>query len=364
MYLNLVKEEDEKMANSWKADADGILIFTGLFSAAVAALVAVSIQDLRPSSQDTSAFYLQNIYQLLASGNISQPSNIPSSLAIPPAFSPPKYAIWVNSLWFLSLVISITCGLLATLLQQWARRYVKGTQPRYSPHKRARIRAFFAKGVDSLHLPWAVEALPTMLHLSLFLFFAGLIIFLFNVNHTVFTVVSCWVGFCTGIYGCIALMPLFRIDSPYYAPLSSTTWYLFTGISFLLFRILLWPAHYCIGHDTVERFRKLKEHYRRLFLNGMGKTAEETALKLGSEFDGRALMWTFESLDEDHELEQFFAGIPGFFRSTVVKKPEDAFTTTEVKKMSDTLVGLMRRTWSSSLIHESVKRRRIVISGR
>ncbi|KAI0246123.1 hypothetical protein BJV78DRAFT_1135867, partial [Lactifluus subvellereus] len=170
----MAEEEDNKMAERWQKDADGILIFTGLFSAAVAALVAVSIQDLRPNSQDTSAFYLANIYQLLADPNVPRAS-IPFTLAKPPPFSPPKYAIWVNSLWFLSLAIDLTCALLATLLQQWARRYLRITQPpRYSPHKRARMRAFFAEGVDKLHLPWVVEVLPTLLHLSLFLFFSGL----------------------------------------------------------------------------------------------------------------------------------------------------------------------------------------------
>ncbi|KAH9030913.1 hypothetical protein EDB85DRAFT_1866109, partial [Lactarius pseudohatsudake] len=167
----MATEEDKKMAESWKADADGILIFTGLFSAAVASLISVSIQDIRPNPQDTSNFYLANIYRTLA----DPASNISDSLpASPPPFSPPNYAIWVNALLFLSLVISISCALLATLLQQWARRYLKVTQPRYSLHKRARIRAFFAEGVDRFLLPWAVEALPTLLHVSLFLFFAGI----------------------------------------------------------------------------------------------------------------------------------------------------------------------------------------------
>ncbi|KAF8260904.1 hypothetical protein EI94DRAFT_1459738, partial [Lactarius quietus] len=120
-------------------------------------------------------------------------------------FSPPNNAVWVNALWFLSLVISITCALLATLLQRWARRYLKVTQPRTSPHKRARIRAFFAEGVDKFLLPWAVEALPTMLHISLFLFFAGLAVFLWNVKLTIFKLVLSWVGVCTGLYGCITL---------------------------------------------------------------------------------------------------------------------------------------------------------------
>ncbi|KAI0252915.1 hypothetical protein BJV78DRAFT_1087367, partial [Lactifluus subvellereus] len=142
-----------------------------LFSAAVATMISVSIQDLRPNSQDTSVFYLANIYRLMADGNKSA-ITIPPGLSDPSQFSPTTSAVLVNSLWFLSLVVSLTCALLATLLQQWARRYL-------------RIRAFFSEGVDKLHLPWAVETLPTLLHASLFLFFAGLVIFLFGINHTI-----------------------------------------------------------------------------------------------------------------------------------------------------------------------------------
>ncbi|KAH9956670.1 hypothetical protein BGW80DRAFT_1187111, partial [Lactifluus volemus] len=122
MYNKMTEGEDEKMTNRWQKDADGILIFTGLFSAALAALLTVSVQDLKPSSQDTSAFYLANIYQLLADQNISHASILATPVQ-PPVFSPPKSAVLVNSLWFLSLVISLTSALLATMLQQWARRY-------------------------------------------------------------------------------------------------------------------------------------------------------------------------------------------------------------------------------------------------
>jgi hypothetical protein len=65
------------------------------------------------------------------------------------------------------LAMGLTCTLLATLSQQWARRYLWVTQPRCSPHRRSRVRSFFAEGVDKLHLPWAVEVLPTLLHCSL-----------------------------------------------------------------------------------------------------------------------------------------------------------------------------------------------------
>ena len=77
MYQEMTEEEDNKMAEVWRKDADGIIIFvsplafftslhtprknhsTGLFSAAVAALAAVTVVDLQPNSQDTSAFLSQ-----------------------------------------------------------------------------------------------------------------------------------------------------------------------------------------------------------------------------------------------------------------------------------------------------------------
>ncbi|KAF8258031.1 hypothetical protein EI94DRAFT_1514278, partial [Lactarius quietus] len=126
----------------------------------------------------------------------------------PPPFSPPNYAVWVNALWFLSFVMSITCALLATLLQQWARRYLKVTQPHYNLYKRARIRSFFAEGVEKSFLPVVVEALPTLLHLSLSLFFAGLVVFLWNVDITIYKLVLSWVCLCAALYGCTTFIPL------------------------------------------------------------------------------------------------------------------------------------------------------------
>ncbi|KAN0137814.1 hypothetical protein V8E53_004298 [Lactarius tabidus] len=324
------------MAEIWKEVADGILVFTGLFSAAVAALVSVSIQDLQPSSQDTSAFYHQNIYLLLADSNRSNIS-IPPLLTNPPSFSPPRFSIWVNSLWFLGLSISLTCGLLAKLLQQWARRYIKSTSRRYSPHKRARIRAFFAEGVDNLHLPWAVEALPTLLHLSLFLFFAGLLIFLFNLHLTVFSTVVWWVGLCTTVYGCVTLVPIFRVDSPYYAPLSPSAWFLLQATCFSITRILGWfHAFSCFGSTVVDRMKNLERLCHKRIVGDMEKTSEEAALKVSSEIDARALMRTFDSLDQDHELERFFEGYPRILQFECgFKPPGDRAEQVEVVRSFD-----------------------------
>jgi hypothetical protein len=320
----------------------------------------VSIQDLRQNPQDTSNFYLANIYQATIRPNGS--SSLPT---FPPPFTPPNYAIWVNGLWFLSLVISITCALLATLLQQWARRYLKVTQPRYSPHKRACIRAFFAEGVDKFLLPWAVEVLPTMLHLSLFLFFAGLSVFLWNVNLTIFKLVLSWVGLCTALYGCITLFPVFHHDSPYHTPLSLPAWHFVAGTQFLIFRALEGLTSLnCFSPQIYRRFIHLARAYRKLLVQGMRKITEETAFNLPSEIDTRAFLWTFDSLDEDHELERFFSGLPGFRSSKVVKDPLPNLTLTQQKNLFITLIGLLDRTSSSDLLPEPVKFRRTVICGK
>ncbi|KAF8257264.1 hypothetical protein EI94DRAFT_1818439 [Lactarius quietus] len=58
-----------------------------------------------------------------------------------------------------------------------------------------------------------------------------------------------------------------------------------------------------------------------MLTEGMQKTAEETALMSPPEVGTRAFLWTFDSLDEDHELERFFSGLPSFRASKMVRDP-------------------------------------------
>jgi len=325
-------------------------------------MLSISIQDLRPNSQDTSAFYLANIYQLLSKEDGSQVV-IPPSISNPAAsFTAPASAVWVNSLWFSSLVIGLTCALLATLLQQWARRYLRVTSPRYSPRKRARIRTFFAEGVKRLHLPWTVEALTTLLHIALFLFLVGLGVFLFGVHPTVFKVAIVWVGLCIILYAYVTALPILHRDSPYDAPLSTLIW--LCGISM---RYTAFPTHDSAHrhHITMPGSFVAREpeadRDQGLFPRNLLMRAEEYASELPDEIDYRALSWTFDSLDEDRELEQFFDGIPGFCHSPAIDNPVGGFIAGNREKLSNSLTGLMDRTLPSSLVPESVKQRRITV---
>ena len=326
----------------------------------------MTVQDLRPNSQDTSAFYLGNIYDVLADPDSTRASPV----AKPPPFSRPRYAVWVNSLWFLSLVISLSCALLATSVHQWARRYIRLTQPaRCGPEKRARIREFYANGVDTMHVPWAVEGLPTLLHLSLFLFFGGLVIFLFNVDEEVFSCVVSWIGFFSVVYGLINLLPLIRHDSPYYSPLSKPAWFLYASIPYLTFSALdhIWNVLASIGYSKYRRYRIRRQiwrrmsRYRRWMLWGTENTAEETAEDQSSEINVRILDWTISTLGDDDSLETLFGAIPGLFNSKLVKDLERTFSDKLLRPFWFALYRFIDGTLSSNSFTGAVKSRRVDI---
>jgi len=305
----------------------------------------VTIQDLKPNPQDTSAFYLENIYQLLADTNGS-PASLPSNVLKPPPFSPPRYAIWVNSLWFSSLAISLTSALLATLLQQWARRYVKVTRPqsRCTAQDRARVRAFFSeRTLKRLHLLWATDAVPALLHLSLLLFFAGLLILLRNTNHTVFNAVVGWVALATTVYAYITLLPIFRSYSPYYGPFSSIGWQVFANIRRLIC--------YEYWHKTPERLLARVERIAK------GKALHEAQDCQDVDIVKQAV----DALQDDHVKEQFFGVIPDFYNSKAGERirchPEGLFSHEFMRSLNE----FLDRTLSLDSISESVRNSRLSI---
>jgi hypothetical protein len=157
-------------------------------------------------------------------------------------------------------------------------------------------------------------------------------------------------------------MPIFRHDSPYYTPLSLPAWHIVTGFLYSIYRFLRWCNRSVqFRNSAYRRFLNLEEYCRKSLGRGMQKTAEETALKSPSDIDTRAFMWTFDSLDEDHELEHFFSGLPGFRSSRVVTDPLHSLTEEEKLKLDRALIGLLKRTFSSDLLPAPVKNGRAMI---
>ena len=157
-------------------------------------------------------------------------------------------------------------------------------------------------------------------------------------------------------------MPIFRHESPYYTPLSLPAWHIVTGTLFSSYRFLRWFNRSVLHRYRAScRFQGLDESCHKSLQQGMQKTAEETALQSPSEIDTRAFMWTFDSLDEDHELERFFSGLPGFRSSNVVDDPLPKLIEEESWRLYRALGGLLDRTFSFNLLPASVKDRRAMI---
>ncbi|KAJ6540736.1 hypothetical protein B0H19DRAFT_873110, partial [Mycena capillaripes] len=133
------------------------------------------------------------------------------------SFTAARTDIWVNGLWFTSLALSLTTALLAVLAKQWLRQYsafITG-----SARERALIRQFRYASFDKWGVQFIIGLLPTVLHLSLFLFMAGLVVFLYALNHVMALVVACIGGFLFGAYMMTNVLPILAIGCPYRTPL-------------------------------------------------------------------------------------------------------------------------------------------------
>lgn len=66
----------------------------------------------------------------------------------------------INAFWFLSLAFSLACALAATLVQQWSRTYLQGTEESFNLHQRVRMRTYLQRGVQKFHFSELVNVIP------------------------------------------------------------------------------------------------------------------------------------------------------------------------------------------------------------
>ena len=226
----------------------------------------------------------------------------------------------------------------------------------YSPHKRARIRAFFFDGIDKSHIPWVIEMLPILLHFSIWLFFTGLLIWLCDINYPVFHSVGLCAILSALVYMSITLLPIVRPNIPYGAPLSPTIWSIYTGMSYIFFKLLS-----CLVPRSSFLFHNLKRHHRERFFEGFGKTTEAAAWQLSSKIDVRVLISTLDTIEEDAARAKYLVAIPGFFNSNLVNDLDVHLLEDFRTRFKKSLDGLLDRTFSSLRILESAKSDQLII---
>jgi hypothetical protein len=275
----------------------------------VAAFIIESYKQLSPDSGTATVFLLNQISQQLSSPpNGAQVSSPPPPNYNNSSFRPTPSAIRVNILWFLSLTLSLVCALAATLMQQWARRYLQQAQAQTTLYKRARTREYLFQGVQVFRLSQAVEAVPALLHVAVFLFFAGLVEFLFPIDSTVGRVILGVMCFFGAIYVLLTFLPNIRPNCPYRTPFSrdSLKWILVIPAASAFLGI------YCLRcFVRSEMFEMIRMRFL-LIVQSLLWTMSDAMRSLQENIDKKALQWTVATVDNDDDIEILLEGIPGY----------------------------------------------------
>ncbi|KAF8145670.1 hypothetical protein K438DRAFT_2028671 [Mycena galopus ATCC 62051] len=199
---------DNDMINECGDNLDVLLIFAGLFSAVLTTFVAQTSQALSPDNTVISNSILLELVSLQrAQANGTSFDSISSADT---SFTAAPTDIWVNGLWFTSLSLSLATALLAVLAKQWLHQYSSFLTG--SACERALIRQFRYTSFDRWGVQFIISLLPTVLHLSLLLFMAGLTVFLYALDHTIAGVVASITGFLYVVYTVMIALPIARED--------------------------------------------------------------------------------------------------------------------------------------------------------
>lgn len=137
---------------------------------------------------------------------------------------PPAAIIMVNIMWSTSLVLNIISTLFATLMLQWTRRYTQLPQVPRAPRDHVPSRSFLFLSTLTYDMNRAVATTIMLLHLSVFLFLVGLVIFFFTIHKIVAIVVSISVGLFEVVYLMLTLIACIDHSCPYHTPLSDVWW--------------------------------------------------------------------------------------------------------------------------------------------
>jgi hypothetical protein len=281
------------------------------------------------NSQDVSAFYLSQLYQLQAglNGSVSSPTPAPPALAATPYAS-----YW---LWFMSLTISFVCAVGATMVQEWIRRYQLLTQLWSNPQcSSARIQASLLRDRFLEIVPAFLKSLNLLLHSSIYFFLAGLTFLPFTYGDwpTFGFAIVCFVLAVVG-YFFVANGWGFRPCSIFFPMLLIYGRDLRVAFPFRCYPFFRWPT-------LLQAVQKIKED----------------ASTRTSTLDADAMSWLLDSLTEEEEFEQFLAGIPGFYKSTQVEEPAKVLQQINTDRSPKAILAFMDRSLSSNLSEETRQR--------
>ena len=171
---------------------------------------------------------------------------------------------------------------------------------RYShPLKVARLRQYLHEGIKHWKMRAIAEAVPGLIHISLFLFFIGLADFLFSTHATMGKITIVPIAVCAMLYIISSIVPVIFPQSPYRTSFSGLAW----RISRWLFRR---------SKLFKDRFSGIPKHLSWNMAEGQLQLAMANN-EARKDRDEKAIRWLVTNLTGDTEMESLASGIPGSF---------------------------------------------------
>jgi hypothetical protein len=168
--------------------------------------VIASYPQLQPDHAETSALLLAQLSKQLGNSSYIPPASEP--------FRVEHYAVRVNALWLLSLVMSLMVSLFCILFKQWIRSYLRWTV--VTPVSVAvGVRQYRYDGLRSWKFETTLTMLPVLMQAALIVFFGGLLDFAWNMNRTIAVVVTVSAGGGVLILVATTILPILAPTSPY-----------------------------------------------------------------------------------------------------------------------------------------------------
>jgi hypothetical protein len=244
-----------------------------------------------------SAYYQQQSVVMLAQISQQIASIVPQASIPPPpppysAAPPSSSVIRVNVCWLIGLVCSLSAALLAILVQQWVRSYMQVFRRYNHPLKRARFRQFYFEGAQRMQV--LANAVPLLMHCSLFLFFWGLGDSMLSLDTIVGVTTIIPACICAVLYLNDVSARVVDPQSPNHSPISR--------------QVLFWAQSFQRGHFSLTSDTPISlEAYREQLV------MEDPKCRKGR--DVRALRWLVNITAVKADVEPLALAIPGSFNT-------------------------------------------------
>jgi hypothetical protein len=275
-------------------------------------------------------------------GNSSAPVTVG-----PTQFSARPLHTVVNILFFLSLVTSLIAALGALVIKQSMQTFTSGLKGMTSSRRLARTRYKRQEIFSKWSFEEVIAAVPMLLHLALWLFFIGLVLWLHTLNVALFWTTTSVTALALLLYVVVAFVPLMKPESPYQWPLSWLLSWVYESIKFnnsttslnssqQAAPIVVWD----VGKIVSTPFRQLET------------TAFDLARKPADPIDMDILFSVFQTADSRKEIEATFESIPRIFSNSDLK-----FVHIQNDKLSECVRqwrSLSGSCWDSTIINTQI----------